>query len=141
VDIGGKPYIWYHARAYRFPEDPYPADGWAAEPVPGPTSFTKDSELMNAETAAWGRAIAALGFATKKIASAEEVRNRQEPPKEPTDPNTPLDDTKKAEVEEYAKAAGLDFWKVSQEVLGAKAGTYGQAKRVCQEISKRKQAK
>jgi hypothetical protein len=32
---------------------------------------------MNAETSAWGRAIIALGFPTKKIASAEEVRNRQ----------------------------------------------------------------
>lgn len=76
VDVGGKPYVWYHARAYRTPDDPLPGDGWAAEPVPGPTPYTKDSELMNAETAAWGRAIVALGFATKKIASAEEVRNR-----------------------------------------------------------------
>ncbi len=32
---------------------------------------------MNAETAAWGRAIVALGFKTKKIASAQEVRARQ----------------------------------------------------------------
>ena len=32
---------------------------------------------MNAETAAWGRAIVALGFSTKKIASAQEVRARQ----------------------------------------------------------------
>ncbi len=78
VEIGGKPYIWYHARAYRTPDDPFPGDGWAAEPVPGPTQFTKDSELMNAETAAWGRAIVALGFSTnKKIASRQEVQNRQ----------------------------------------------------------------
>lgn len=76
VEIGGKPFVWYHARAYRTPDDPVPGDGFAAEPVPGPTQFTKDSELMNAETAAWGRAIVALGFATKKIASAQEVRNR-----------------------------------------------------------------
>src|SRR6185503_8748663 len=77
VEIGGKPFIWYHAQAYRTPDDTLPGDGWAAEPVPGPTQFTKDSELMNAETAAWGRAIVALGFETKKIASAQEVRNRQ----------------------------------------------------------------
>lgn len=77
MEIGGKPYIWYHARAYRDAEDVFPGDGWAAEPVPGPTLFTKDSELMNAETAAWGRAIVALGFSTKKIASAQEVKARQ----------------------------------------------------------------
>ena len=80
VEIGGRSFVWYHARAYRTPDDPLPGDGWAAEPVPGPTQFTKDSELMNAETAAWGRAIVALGFATKKIASANEVRNRIDAP-------------------------------------------------------------
>lgn len=76
VEIGGKPFVWYHAQAFRTPDDEHPGDGWAAEPVPGPTQFTRDSELMNAETAAWGRAIVACGFATKKIASAQEVRNR-----------------------------------------------------------------
>lgn len=79
LEVGGKPFIVYHALAYRTPDDEKPAHGWAWEPVPGPTQFTRDSELMNAETAAWGRAIVALGFATKKIASAQEVRNRQQP--------------------------------------------------------------
>jgi hypothetical protein len=32
---------------------------------------------MNAETSAWGRALAALGFIGKKIASREEVEARQ----------------------------------------------------------------
>ena len=76
IEAGGKPFIAYHAQAFRFPEDPVPTDGWAWEPVPGPTQFTKDSELMNAETAAWGRAIVALGFETKKLASRQEVRSR-----------------------------------------------------------------
>lgn len=49
----------------------------AWEPVPGPTQFTRDSELMNAQTAAIGRAIVMLGFDTKKLASTEEVRARQ----------------------------------------------------------------
>jgi hypothetical protein len=71
-------FVMYCAAAYRTPDDERPGIGWAWEPVPGPTPFTKDSELMNAETSAWGRAIVALGFETKKIASAEEVRNRQE---------------------------------------------------------------
>lgn len=54
------------------------AAGTAYEPIPGKTTFTKDSEVQNAETSAWGRAIVALGFETKHIASANEVRNRSE---------------------------------------------------------------
>lgn len=75
-DLGGKAFVWVHAKAYRTPDDPLPGDGIAWEPVPGPTQFTKDSELMNAQTAAWGRAIVALGFETKKIASKQEVQAR-----------------------------------------------------------------
>jgi hypothetical protein len=75
-DIGGKSYVWVHAKAYRDPSDPLPGDGIAWEPVPGPTQFTLNSELMNAQTAAWGRAIVALGFETKKIASKQEVEAR-----------------------------------------------------------------
>jgi len=74
--FGEQIYVVYCAAAYRTPDDPRPGIGWAWEPVPGPTPFTRDSELMNAETSAWGRAIVALGFETKKIASANEVRNR-----------------------------------------------------------------
>ena len=77
MEINGKPFIAYSAAAYRSKDDPHPGIGWAWEPVPGPTQFTKDSELMNAETAAWGRAIVACGFATKHVASQEEVRSRQ----------------------------------------------------------------
>ena len=76
VETAGKAFVVYHAQAFRSAEDPCPADGWAWEPVPGPTQFTRDSELQNAETAAWGRAIVALGFETKKIASRQEVQNR-----------------------------------------------------------------
>jgi hypothetical protein len=74
-----KSYMVYSAAAYRTPDDQLPGVGWAYEPIPGPTNFTRDSELQNAETAAWGRAmVAALAVDTKKgIASSEEVRNRQ----------------------------------------------------------------
>ena len=74
-----KSYMVYSAAAYRSPDDTLPGVGWAYEPIPGPTNFTRDSELQNAETAAWGRAmVAALAVDTKKgIASSEEVRNRQ----------------------------------------------------------------
>jgi hypothetical protein len=51
----------------------------AWEPVPGRTPYTKGSELMVAETSAWGRSLAAIGIATNKsIASAEEVRSARE---------------------------------------------------------------
>ena len=64
------------ARAFRTPDDARPGIGHAFEPVPGKTPYTKDSEAMNAETSAWGRAIVALGFQTKKIASKQEVQAR-----------------------------------------------------------------
>ncbi len=74
IEVGDATFIYYEAVAYREPYDPRPAHGTAWEPVPGPTNFTKDSELMNAETAAWGRAIASLGIATDKaIASRQEA--------------------------------------------------------------------
>jgi hypothetical protein len=76
VEVGGKHFILCHAKAFRTQDDPLPGDGLAWEPVPGPTQFTRDSELMNAQTAAWGRAIVALGFETKKIASRQEVQAR-----------------------------------------------------------------
>lgn len=77
--IGDKTYIVVVAAAYRTPDDPRPGIGMAYEQWPGRTPYTRDSELQNAETSAWGRAIvAALAADTRKgIASADEVRNRQ----------------------------------------------------------------
>ena len=76
------------AYAYRTADDERPGTGLASEPIPGKTNFTRDSELMNAETSAWGRALIAVGAADAKrgIASANEVRNRQNAPDpEPVD--------------------------------------------------------
>lgn len=72
-------FIVYTAAAYRTPDDQAPGEGTAWEPVPGRTSFTKFSEMQNAETSAWGRAILAVGAADtrKGIASREEVQNRR----------------------------------------------------------------
>lgn len=79
VTLGEKTFVSYVAVARRSPDDPNPGIGTAWEPFPGRTPYTRDSELMNAETSAWGRAILAVGAAdTKKgIASHEEVRNRR----------------------------------------------------------------
>lgn len=65
------------AYAYRTPEDARPGIGHSSLEIPGRTPYTKGSEIENAETSAWGRAIAALGFEVKRgISSAEEVRNK-----------------------------------------------------------------
>lgn len=79
-DFAGQSWVIYTAAAYRTPDDTRPGQGTAWEPVPGKTNFTRDSEVQNAETAAWGRAIVAVLAADTKrgIASAEEVRNRQD---------------------------------------------------------------
>lgn len=76
--IGNRDFIVYTAACYRTPDDPMPAIAVAAEPAVGKTNFTRDSEVMNAETSAWGRAIVAcLAADTQKVASLDEVRNRR----------------------------------------------------------------
>jgi hypothetical protein len=79
--VADRTFVVYAAAAYRSPDDPRPGVGVAWEPWPGRTPYTKDSELQNAETSAWGRAIvAALAADTKRgIASREEVQARTEP--------------------------------------------------------------
>lgn len=80
-DVAGQTFIVYRAVAYRDQQDRRPGHGIAWEPFPGKTPYTRDSELMNAETAAWGRAIVALGLtANRKLASRQEVRARSEAP-------------------------------------------------------------
>lgn len=52
------------------------ASAWEA--FPGKTPYTKDSEMMNAETSATGRACGLLGIGLKSsVASLDEVRNRR----------------------------------------------------------------
>ena len=114
-EIGGKQRIVVVAAAYRHAEDPRPGIGMAYEEVPGRSNFTRDSELQNAETSAWGRAIvAALAADTKKgIASAEEVRNRQA---DQTTPQTERSGRKKKGSEPPAADAwtvpltDMDWW-------------------------------
>lgn len=76
--------------AYRTPDDPRPGVGTAYEVFPGKTPYTKGSEVMNAETSAWGRALIAVGAADAKkgIASANEVRSAKasQQESEPADP-------------------------------------------------------
>jgi hypothetical protein len=77
--VEGMPIIVVKAYAHRSPNDEQPGQGLASEVYPGTTPYTKGSELMNAETSAWGRALAAIGAPTKgHIASADEVVGAQE---------------------------------------------------------------
>ena len=81
IDQGGQLGWLYVAAAFRTPDDTRPGMGTAFEPVPGKTPYTKDSEIMVAETSAWGRALVAIGADTKNgVASADEVKARQTPP-------------------------------------------------------------
>jgi hypothetical protein len=72
-------FIVYYSAAYRTPDDQRPGIGAAWETFPGHTPYTANSELMNAETSAQGRAIvAALASDSKRgVSSREEIRNRQ----------------------------------------------------------------
>ena len=72
-------FIVYTAAAYRSQDDARPGIGIAWEPFPGRTPYTAGSELQNAETSAWGRAIIAVGASDAKggIASRQEVQNRR----------------------------------------------------------------
>lgn len=78
IEFAGKSWVVYTAAAYRSPDDITPGHGTAWEPVPGTSSFKRDSEVMNAETSAWGRAISAvLGTSTKRIATVNEIPNQK----------------------------------------------------------------
>lgn len=77
LQVGQQAIVAYRAEAFRAPDDKAPGIGCAWELVPGRTPFTRGSELQNAETSAWGRAIIAVGAADAKrgIASRQEVAN------------------------------------------------------------------
>lgn len=76
-EIGSRTFIEVTASVYRDAEDEKPCVASAWEEFPGKTPYTKDSEMMNAETSAIGRALAAAGVSVNRsMASREEVRNR-----------------------------------------------------------------
>lgn len=123
--IGDTTWIVVVAAAYRTPDDPRPGIGMAYERFPGATPYTRNSELQNAETSAWGRAIvAALAADTKKgIASAEEIRNRRAEDEARTLPPVERGQVSRSK----GKPAGDDPWDVPPpvEVKRAQAIEYG----------------
>jgi len=81
VTIADRVFIEVTTSVWRDLEDVIPCVGTAWEPFPGKTPYTKDSEMMNAETSAIGRAIAASGVAVNRsLASREEVAARTSQP-------------------------------------------------------------
>jgi hypothetical protein len=79
VEIQGVTFLIMKSTVFRTPNDPTPAVDYAWEMVPGKTSFTRGSEMMNGSTSATGRAIAMLGVATKKsIATRQEVQQAKD---------------------------------------------------------------
>ena len=82
VTIGDKTFISVTMQAWRTPDDPLPCQATCFEPYPGKTSFTRDSEQMNASTSCLGR-LAGLMMSFPKMASLEEVINRQKEEQSP----------------------------------------------------------
>lgn len=98
-------------KVYRNPEDTSPVSGMAAELTNGKTGFTRNSELMNLETSAVGRALGMLGIGIKKsLASRDEVslseaRNKgadYDRPATPIDPWAAIDEP--AEIREVTES-------------------------------------
>jgi hypothetical protein len=77
ITVGDKVFISVTMQAWRTPDDQVPAQATAWEPIPGLTPFTRNSEMMNASTSALGRVLGLMLSFGPKMASAEEVRNRQ----------------------------------------------------------------
>ncbi len=77
ISIDDKTFISVTMQAWRTPDDPIPCQATCFEPFPGKTSFTRDSEQMNASTSALGRVLGLMMSFGPKLASFEEVRNRQ----------------------------------------------------------------
>lgn len=69
--------VVFKASAFRTADDAKPGIGHSSLAIPGTTPYTRGSEIENAETSAWGRALAALGFEVKRgIASRDEIDNK-----------------------------------------------------------------
>ncbi len=91
VQFDGREWWIVTTTIWREPSDEIPVRASAAEPK-GTTPYTRDSEMMNAETSAIGRAILLVGGIGIRpgggMASANEVRNRAGGDQSPSTPST-----------------------------------------------------
>ncbi|CAB4171767.1 hypothetical protein UFOVP1346_34 [uncultured Caudovirales phage] len=72
-EVGGQTFIWVEALAYRSAEDRLPGTGTAWCQFPARNAMLRGAELMRAETSAWGRALASIGYGGKHIATVDEI--------------------------------------------------------------------
>lgn len=78
VNMGDRAFIEVQARIDCNDGTGRVSEAAAWEPYPGRTNFTRDSEMMNAETSAVGRACGLLGIGLdRSVASLDEVRARR----------------------------------------------------------------
>ena len=80
VEVGGQLFIVVESVVYRSPEDRLPGTGTAWCQFPARNTMLRGAELMRAETASWGRALASIGLGGKQIATSDEVSQVQEKP-------------------------------------------------------------
>lgn len=105
IDLGNQTFIGVTTSVYRSPDDHLPCTATAWEPYPGRTQFTKESEMMNAETSAIGRALAAAGImVSRSLASANEVAARQPEQKRSASASDPVSSPKVLAPEKVQKA-------------------------------------
>jgi hypothetical protein len=114
--------------------------GYASMPIPGPTSFTKNSEAENAETSALGRALAMIGYHAKDtMASDDEIAMKSESSSTRTKTELPPTDGKadlstRMKVRNFARTVldtdtdGVKVWLKDQYGLESKDMTVEQAK-------------
>jgi hypothetical protein len=114
------------AYAYRSPSDLLPGVGHSMMMIPGLTSYTRNSEVENAETSAWGRALAALGFEVKRgIASQNEVDNKRDDGPDPADSfrataDKRVTDAQALSVRTWCRSEGVEFVATFGEIFDVK---------------------
>jgi hypothetical protein len=111
VTIGDRTFISVTVKVYRDLLDLLPCVATAWEPFPGTTPYVRNSEMMNCSTSALGRALGMM-IPFGKMASFEEVQNRQgETPPAPR-PQSPVTKNPKVIVDIDDK-----IWPVSKKQL------------------------
>ena len=155
IEVEGQKFIMARAYAYRSPDDVRPGIGTAWEAVPGRTPYTRGSEVMVLETSSWGRAIAALGIATRDgIATAQEVQSAKDrqafpppsPPRNGSWRDQPVNEKGMTMIQAASRKRGLtelDWIEMAAQlgfefpIAGLTGLTGGQAKDLLDMIDKR----
>jgi hypothetical protein len=86
ITIGDRTFISVTVKVYRDLLDLLPCVATAWEPFPGTTPYVRNSEMMNCSTSALGRCLGMM-IPFGKMASFEEVQNRQD--EQPTPARAP----------------------------------------------------